>query len=123
MSSSLVTFTKGQRILTAGEMRRIDRLAIKKVGVPGVLLMENAGRALADAVSFLKWRRVAVFCGTGNNGGDGLALARTLANRGQRVKIVLAKSPRHFSDDALAHWRLLGRLKIPTHCFQTEKSL
>ena len=65
---------------TAEEMRAVDRHAIEEFGIPGRLLMENAGRAAASAIlqRFPEVRRPLVLCGTGNNGGDGFVVARVL---------------------------------------------
>ncbi|MEO8196438.1 MAG: NAD(P)H-hydrate dehydratase [Thermoanaerobaculia bacterium] len=89
------------RVLTAAEARAFDRWAIDELGVPALVLMENAALALAEAVgaSFGAARRVAIFCGPGNNGGDGLALARQLKTRGYEVGIFLAAFGRPLSDD------------------------
>ena len=76
-------------LATAEEMRRADRRATERYGVPSLLLMENAGRGAADALERVlgpvRGRRVAVVCGKGNNGGDGFVVARHLLGRGARV--------------------------------------
>ena len=79
--------------LTREAVRELDRRAIEEVGVPSIVLMESAGRACAEeALGLLEeWGdggRVLVLCGPGNNGGDGLVIARTLVNRGRRVAVV-----------------------------------
>lgn len=77
-------------LLTTEEMGRADRLAIER-GTPGTLLMENAGRAVADEVARMAppGSRIAVLCGPGNNGGDGFVAARLLRERGYRLRLVL----------------------------------
>ena len=72
-------------VLTADEMRRADRRTIDEVGLPGPVLMENAGAAVARLVDerFPRARRVAVLCGRGNNGGDGFVIARRLGGRAE----------------------------------------
>jgi hydroxyethylthiazole kinase-like uncharacterized protein yjeF len=67
----------GPRVLTVAEARRIDQDAVQRLGMPSILLMENAARAVAEAARTLGERFV-VLCGPGNNGGDGLAAARHL---------------------------------------------
>ncbi len=71
-------------VLTAEEMRRADRRTIDEVGLPGAVLMENAGAAVARVVAerYPRCGRVVVLCGRGNNGGDGLVAARRLGAQG-----------------------------------------
>jgi NAD(P)H-hydrate epimerase len=94
-------------LLTAAEMGRADRLAIEG-GVPGLTLMENAGRAVADEVSrrLPDARRVAVLCGPGNNGGDGFVAARHLADRGYSVRLGFDDDPARLPADAAAMAKL-----------------
>jgi NAD(P)H-hydrate epimerase len=78
-------------VLTRAAVRELDRRAIQEVGVPGLVLMENAGRACADTAEELLAGHAGptlVLVGSGNNGGDGLVVARTLANRGRAVRVV-----------------------------------
>ncbi len=74
-------------VLTADEMRRADRRTIEEIGLPGAVLMENAGAAVAGAIAerYPGCRRVVVLCGRGNNGGDGFVVARRLGARAQAV--------------------------------------
>ena len=78
------------RPMTREEVRDIDRRAIEEFGIPGLVLMENAGRGAADIaqamLSGVDAPRVAILCGKGNNGGDGLVMARHLHNRGFPVE-------------------------------------
>jgi hypothetical protein len=77
-------------VLTAEEMRRADRRTIEEVGLPGPVLMENAGAAVARLVDerFPRARRVTVLCGRGNNGGDGFVVARRLGARAEALLLV-----------------------------------
>jgi len=97
-------------LLTTAEMAEADRRAIA-LGVGGIALMENAGRAVADAVAARHppGLRVAVVAGPGNNGGDGFVAARILAERGYRVRILLVGNrDRLKGDAALAAQRWQG---------------
>ncbi|MBI2716514.1 MAG: NAD(P)H-hydrate dehydratase [Rhizobiales bacterium] len=88
-------------LLTTAEMAEADRLTIAG-GTPGIDLMENAGRAVADAVSaVLQGRRVVIVAGPGNNGGDGFVAARHLAERGYLVRVSFVGDRRRLKGDAL----------------------
>lgn len=101
------------KILTAEQMRALDERTMA-AGIPGLLLMETAA---SRVVEFLERRyaplagqRIVIVCGKGNNGGDGLAVARQLALRFQpaSLDVVLAHDPAEFQGEALANWRMLG---------------
>ena len=81
------------RVLNAAQMREADRRTIEEIGIPSLVLMENAGRQVVAAMeaihSDLADRQVAVLCGLGNNGGDGFVIARTLVQRGVSVAVFL----------------------------------
>ena len=95
------------RILTAEAMREVDRRATEELGLPSLVLMENAAIGLAEAVAelFEDAESAAIFCGPGNNGGDGLALARHLAIRGYEVGVWLV-GEREPSGDAAVQLRV-----------------
>ncbi len=100
------------KVLTTAQMREVDRRTIES-GIPGLILMENAAHGvlgvLRDAFSPLSSHRVAVFCGKGNNGGDGLAVARVLEtyHRPAALHVILAGRPEEYSGDAAANLRML----------------
>ena len=95
----------------AGEQRALDEWAIGVRGIPGLDLMERAGTGLADLVGELApTGRVAVVCGRGNNGGDGLVTARVLRERGRDVDVLLLGAGEEFRGDAAVNLeRLPGR--------------
>jgi ADP-dependent NAD(P)H-hydrate dehydratase / NAD(P)H-hydrate epimerase len=105
------------RILTAKQMREADRRTIEEMGVPSLVLMENAGRQVVAAMdaSFgdLAERRVAILCGRGNNGGDGLVVARTLRQRDIDVSVFLVGRAADLKGDARANLESLERLGLP----------
>lgn len=90
-------------LLTADEMGVADRLAVES-GVPAAVLMENAGRTVAEEVArrFPDAATVAVLCGPGNNGGDGFVAARHLVERGYKVRLAFDGEPSRLPDDAAA---------------------
>ncbi|MFA6134962.1 MAG: NAD(P)H-hydrate epimerase [Phycisphaerae bacterium] len=100
--------------LSRDEVRRIDRTAIEQLGVPGVILMENAGRGATDAIIKLlgspDGKRVAIVAGGGNNGGDGFVIARHLAIRGVDVTTFLLTPPDKIAGDAAVNLSILRRL-------------
>jgi ADP-dependent NAD(P)H-hydrate dehydratase / NAD(P)H-hydrate epimerase len=105
------------RVLTAAQMREADRRTIEEIGIPSLVLMENAGRQVVAVMesSFddLAARRVAILCGRGNNGGDGLVVARTLRQRGVEVSVFLVGRLAEVHGDARTNLESLGRLGLP----------
>lgn len=107
-SVSKLTGTPGGRkprwladLLLPHELGASDRWAIDTLGIPGIELMERAGAALASAaLRLLPPGPVAILCGPGNNGGDGLIAARVLHDLGREVRVLLAKEPEAFRGDA-----------------------
>jgi len=95
-------------VLDNDRMREADRHTIEDLGVPGIVLMENAATGVVDALRerFPGASRVLVLCGPGNNGGDGLAAARHLANGGHQVEVLLLGDDDRLSPDAATNLRL-----------------
>ncbi|HSM50391.1 MAG TPA: NAD(P)H-hydrate dehydratase [Thermoanaerobaculia bacterium] len=102
------------RVLTAAAMREVDRRAIEELGVPGPVLMENAALGVVEALAarFPQVERVSLVCGPGNNGGDGLAVARHLLSRGYEVRVALADGGRALSGDAALQLRILEAIGL-----------
>jgi len=103
--------------LTRAQVRRIDQLAAERYHIPGVVLMENAAIAAADAALWMVGTSqgpVLILCGGGNNGGDGLAVARHLHNRGCNVRILTTSDPQKYSGEARVNWDICQAMKLPT---------
>ena len=104
------------RVLNSTQMREADRRTIDEIGIPSLVLMENAGRQVVAATeaihSDLLERRVAVLCGRGNNGGDGFVVARTLVQRGVEVSVFLMGRVADVRGDARVNLEILGRLGL-----------
>jgi len=98
------------KVLTAAEMREVDRLTIE-AGIPGIVLMENAGHRVVEFLEKrfapLREQRIVILCGKGNNGGDGLVVARHLFIRGGLPRVILLADPDELKGDAAANYRML----------------
>jgi ADP-dependent NAD(P)H-hydrate dehydratase / NAD(P)H-hydrate epimerase len=105
------------KILTAAEMRAIDRATTERFGVPSLTLMESAGAAVADYVltHHAAARRVVVFCGKGNNGGDGFVAARRLHQQGKKVQVILLADPADLRGDAAVMFAKLPAAAMAVH--------
>lgn len=110
--------------LTRDETRAFDRWAIDTIGIPALVLMENAGRGATDVLLSLGARGpVVIACGKGNNGGDGLVMARHLTNRGVRAEVLLFARPEELSAEAAVHWRVTQNLAIPAEvCTEPDEA-
>jgi hydroxyethylthiazole kinase-like uncharacterized protein yjeF len=103
--------------LTRAQVREIDRRSIDEFHIPGIVLMENAAIAATNvALQMLHGEqraKVVILCGGGNNGGDGLAVARHLHNQGAHVLISLTVDPHSYQGDALTNWNIASAMKLP----------
>jgi len=111
------------KILTAAQMRRIDRLTTERAGVPSLQLMEQAGRQVVDFLlsRFTPLGRVTVLCGKGNNGGDGLVVARLLRKEGHKPAVVLLADPADLKGDACANYDACRKAGGQVESITTEK--
>lgn len=106
---------------TREQVRELDRRAIEEYGMPGVILMENAGRGAAQVAAEMlgtpAGKRVVIFCGKGNNGGDGFVVARHLHNLGVKVGLVLAFQPEeiHPESDAGLNLNIAREMDLPMY--------
>lgn len=105
------------KILTAKQMQGIDQLTTERYGVPSLTLMENAGTAVLEALSDwfgpLENHKIAIFCGRGNNGGDGFVVARLLRERGLLPVVLLMSRPEALKGDAAVNYKRLAAAWTP----------
>jgi NAD(P)H-hydrate epimerase len=102
-------------ILDNDAMREADRHTIEDLQVPGLVLMENAATGVVDAIRerYPEASEILILCGRGNNGGDGLAVARHLHNGGCSVRLLLFADPQRLSPDAAANFRMAEAFGVP----------
>jgi len=110
------------KIVTAAEMREIDRATSEKFGVPSLTLMENAGAAVAERVSVFQCgkEKAVVVCGKGNNGGDGFVAARLLHEKGRSVQVMLLADPADLKGDAAV---MYGKLPMAATVVRSSDEL
>ena len=105
------------KVVTAELMQQLDRRAIEETGIPGIVLMENAGRGIAGEMlrSYpeILAGKVGILAGRGNNGGDGFVIARYLINRGVTVKLFLLASREQVKGDAKVNLDILTEMHVP----------
>ena len=101
------------RFMSRDEVRAFDRHAIEQLGIPPCVLMENAGRGAAHVLQSLGIRGpIVLCCGKGNNGGDGLVMARHLANWGCDVLSLLFAKPDELSPEAALQWNIVQKMGL-----------
>lgn len=103
------------KLPTSEEMQELDRKAIEIYGIPGIVLMENAGRGASEVIfntypDLARWK-VAIIAGKGNNGGDGFVIARYLTNRGIDVRVFLLTDPKSLRGDAETNYQIFLKMK------------
>ena len=104
------------KAIGVSEMKELDRKAIEELGIPSIILMENAGREVSDiAVDMLvgaPGKKVAIFCGTGNNGGDGFVAARHLVNQDIEVSVYIVGKKSSIKNDPLVNLNILEKMGV-----------
>ncbi len=110
-------------ILSVEQTRNADHLAIKKYGIPSMLLMENAGRGIAEEImqKYPKLTSCAVVCGPGNNGGDGMVIARWLSDFGVNVSIIFLRQYSKLSPDMKKQLAICQKLKLPIRVYHDNQ--
>src|SRR5215813_8580614 len=112
------------KILTPEQLREIDRLSTEKHGIPGLLLMENAGMRVAEVIEDrfenLEELTIAILCGRGNNGGDGFVVARQLIHKGCFPFVFLFSSEEEVKGDAKTNLNILKAIGCPPTTVLTE---
>lgn len=113
------------KILTAAQIREIDRLSTEEYGIPSVLLMENAGmrvmEALEERFEDLDSLTIAILCGKGNNGGDGFVVARQLLQKGCYPFVFFLGDSKDVQGDALVNMKILEGMGAPPTIIATEE--
>jgi NAD(P)H-hydrate epimerase len=103
-------------VMSRDEVRRFDAWAINELGIPGACLMENAGRSCAELIikklADIENPKVCIFCGTGNNGGDGYVIARHLFNASIKLSVVICGDKSKVKGDALINLNIIEGLKL-----------
>ncbi|BEU87785.1 NAD(P)H-hydrate dehydratase [Selenomonas sp. TAMA-11512] len=113
------------KIALAKEMREIDRKAIEEYGVSEILLMENAGRRVAEAFSDylggFSGKKICILAGSGNNGGDAFVAARHIENQGAQVRVFLVGNPEHLTEGAKLHRDIITKMGMQVHTLNAER--
>lgn len=112
------------KIVSAAEMREIDRATSERFGVPSLTLMENAGTAVAEFVlaQYPEAKRIGILCGRGNNGGDGFVAARKLRETGRNVAVLLLAASSELSGDAAEMFGRMGFMPVVAESGEQLKS-
>jgi NAD(P)H-hydrate epimerase len=120
------------QVLTREQVRQVDRLAIVELGIPGVVLMENAGRRAAEVVLGVlrdgcgpepQAGRVVILCGGGNNGGDGYVIARHLQNQAVAVTVFAITDPARLTGDAAVNYNICEKMGLTVCRIESDEQL
>ncbi len=110
------------KVVTAAEMRQIDQDTIEGIGIPGIVLMETAGSAIVRSIEqhYPACKRIGILAGKGNNGGDGIVIARQLAHAGRDVHLFLVSPPENFTGEAHINLQIAKNLKLRIEEISTD---
>ena len=113
------------KVVTAAEMRQIDQDTIEGIGIPGIVLMETAGSAIVRAIEqyYPTCQRIGIFAGKGNNGGDGIVIARQLAHIGRDVRLLLVSPRDSFTGEAQTNLQIAKNLGLRIEELLTDAAL
>ncbi len=109
--------------VTSAEMNSIDAFCIKAIGIPGIVLMENAALKVVKNIDLEKCNKFTIVCGVGNNGGDGLAVARHLIVAGKDVDVFIVGNIDKGSKDFYVNYNILDNMVIDIHHISSEENL
>jgi len=114
------------KISRVKEMQDMDKEAVEKYGISDELLMENAGLATYQVITKhfkINDSHFLIFCGVGNNGGDGLVVARKLFSNGANIKLCILGNPEKYKNAALKNWQIIQKLNLPVMIMPTMKEI
>jgi len=114
------------KISRVKEMQDMDKEAVEKYGISDELLMENAGLATYQVIAKhfkINDSHFLIFCGVGNNGGDGLVVARKLFSNGANIKLCILGNPEKYKNAALKNWQIIQKLNLPVMIMPTMKEI
>ena len=113
------------KVVTAAEMRQIDQDTIEGIGIPGIVLMETAGSAIVRTIQqhYPTCKRIGILAGKGNNGGDGIVIARQLAHIGYDVHLFLVSPSDSFTGEAAVNLQIAKNLKLWIEEILTDTTL
>lgn len=109
--------------ITSEEMKAIDTYCMENLGIPGIVLMENAGLRVIENIDLEKTNSFIIVCGVGNNGGDGLAIARHLIAEGKNVEIFILGKLNNGSEDFKINYTILENINADIFNISKEKDL
>ncbi len=102
--------------------KQLDSMTINEIGIPSMILMENAAESLCNNIDN-KADSFIIICGKGNNGGDGLAIARKLYLRGKKVKVIIISNDKKYTDDFTINYNILKNILTEIEVLTTEKEI